>query len=1037
LRVHAPFCGEASVAPNKRKILEAARKHAQKGSKDRALKEYEKLLKLDPRDAKLRLEIGDAHRRWGQVEEAVAAYSRVADQYMKEGFDARAVAVYKQIHSLDPERFDSYVPLADLYQRMGLASEAIQALQTAADGFHKQGKKREALELLRKMATLDPSNTTSRIKVADLLRQEGMEPEAIAEYEAARAELERQGETEAAGKVLERVLEIDPKHLPSLVSLAQNLLGRGLAESAEPFAKQALEVQGDEVAHYELLADIYRAQQRDDEMAGTYRRLADLYRERGDEDKAREIIQRFAPPEFTAPIEPDAGDTGAAGSEEPTLLDDELLDGGDALGAGDLSLEDEAADLTDSMLDDDLLDIDEEMPEAAAAISSSEQVDELDPIEGDPEQLLAEASVYLRYGKRAQAIRNLEAILALEPGHRGALEKLGEAHADADDTTSAVDAWQRAAASACDSNDLSGFGVLRDRIAALDPNAAEALGDGPVAEIEEDLIEFEEEEEASDGEAPEEVVEELDLDDDIEIDLDPIEEEASGRSATLQAAAAEVGAGTSAVAKQKIQDEIDEAEFYHQQGLFEEARTIYERVLKAAPNHPMALVRMGEIDAAQTDDPEPTSPAIEAREAREEPPTVEERPALDIDIDVDLDEDVDEWTDSDVDDDSVDLDAGDPESVTELPDTEEIEVELPDVDLEEPEVDALLEAPATGEVELPEVDPAAPEVAASEPEVDIAGETPIVPDRVAASLTDEGSQSPVALDVPDDVVAEGLAAGSAGESFDDLLIEANADETPDAAGESFDLAAELADAFDDASSSSSSTGNLASMSEQDVFAAVFSEFKKGVDKALGEGDHEAHYDLGIAYREMGLLDDALGEFSAASQNAARRVDCLHLMGLCAIDLGRAEEATVHLQQALDTPDLNREQTLGVQFELGRAFEVLEDLDRARAAWQTVADVDPSFCEVQERLASLGEAKPEPAADDMESFDDLFDDDDDDGDTSDVSAEESGGESFDDLVAEANDADLEDSGVSEVPAAPAPPAATDKPSRRKKKKISFV
>ena len=53
------------MAANKRKILEAARKHAQKGAKDKALKEFGKLLKLDPRDSKVRLEMGDTHRRWG------------------------------------------------------------------------------------------------------------------------------------------------------------------------------------------------------------------------------------------------------------------------------------------------------------------------------------------------------------------------------------------------------------------------------------------------------------------------------------------------------------------------------------------------------------------------------------------------------------------------------------------------------------------------------------------------------------------------------------------------------------------------------------------------------------------------------------------------------------------------------------------------------------------------------------------------------------------------------------------------------------
>jgi tetratricopeptide (TPR) repeat protein len=154
----------SELALNKRKVLDAARKFVHKGAKQKALKEYAKLLKEGSRDAKLLLEVGDAHRRWGQAEEAISHYVRVADQYMQGGFDARAVAVFKQILNLDEKRYDAYVSLAELYQRMGLDSEAVTALQTAADGYHREGEKVQALELLRKMATLDPSNTTSRIK---------------------------------------------------------------------------------------------------------------------------------------------------------------------------------------------------------------------------------------------------------------------------------------------------------------------------------------------------------------------------------------------------------------------------------------------------------------------------------------------------------------------------------------------------------------------------------------------------------------------------------------------------------------------------------------------------------------------------------------------------------------------------------------------------------------------------------------------------------------------------------------------------------
>ena len=151
----------------------------QKGAKEKALKEYHNLLKRDPRDAKLRLEIGDCNRRWGQIEQAITQYSRVAEQYKDEGFDARSVAVFKQILNLDSKRYSAYVSLSELYQRMGLDSEALSALQTAADAHHQEGNTREALELLRRMATLDPTNTTSRLKVAELLQQEGLDDDAL------------------------------------------------------------------------------------------------------------------------------------------------------------------------------------------------------------------------------------------------------------------------------------------------------------------------------------------------------------------------------------------------------------------------------------------------------------------------------------------------------------------------------------------------------------------------------------------------------------------------------------------------------------------------------------------------------------------------------------------------------------------------------------------------------------------------------------------------------------------------------------------
>ena len=87
------------MALNKRKLLETARKHAQKGAKAKALKEYNLLLKADPRDAKLLLEVGDSYRRWGQADEALAQYGKV--HMLGHELEAQSLGILAQRVELD------------------------------------------------------------------------------------------------------------------------------------------------------------------------------------------------------------------------------------------------------------------------------------------------------------------------------------------------------------------------------------------------------------------------------------------------------------------------------------------------------------------------------------------------------------------------------------------------------------------------------------------------------------------------------------------------------------------------------------------------------------------------------------------------------------------------------------------------------------------------------------------------------------------------------------------------------------------------
>ncbi|MFO0687616.1 MAG: tetratricopeptide repeat protein [Myxococcota bacterium] len=1176
------------MALNKRKVLDSARKLAQKGAKAKALKEYQLLLQADPRDAKLLLEVGDCYRRWGQVEDAIAQYAKVAQQYRQDGFDARAVAVYKQILNLDPKHYAAYVSLSELYQRMGLDAEAIGALQTAADGYHREGRKTDALELLRQMAALDPTNVTSRLKVAELLRQEKMTAEALAEYEAAARELESQQDRDQLITVRERILELKPDHVGALCGMVRTLMVAGQLDRAEPFAIRAVQASG-EPPQYELLIELFAQMGNDAKLAEATRALAKIHRDRGDEDKARELMQRLPADEVGARsrLAVDVSEV-----DEPELADEELLDddpfvtvsdakGGPALDLGDEELELEADD-----------EIQLEVPKKGPPVPAA-------PPEADPDQLLAEASVYLRYGKRAQAIESLRAILDQDPNHRAALEKLGEAYVDDGKPGEAVTVWLRAAQQILQAGDAKALSVLRDRIAAIDPKAAARLVPSspaapatsvpaaktaapppraaapapepePMAELDLDLeVELDEAMEAAaaslsgrteaqtamrdedgglelafddaeiqlgtdedasaqvpsgratDATADDEPSGGLELSDDgsFEFEIDPGEvshdgrEDAEGFSASdlgegldavLDGADAEPSGATSArpgttTTTARIQEELEEAEFYLAQQMFDEAEAILLRVLELVPNHPSAMLRMGELQVARGAAPEsvPSAPEARTRAGRRVAGTSEgdlgstarfedgidlssdgldpvedevdpESSASGLELDVDVDVEIDAEVGAEAEAAAgieIEVDEDDGLGLESAADAlaahgEEIEVERGDADergadvtvQEEPDADAGLDGAA--------LDESASGLAFDDDDEDTAGEadSAVASDESDSVLTmpsrpSAPSQPTVAPERPGTVVLPRPATprppmrDSAPVPENQAVAAAAAAPASADSGDAFDLREALADVFNDPGESARGRVAASGLSTvEDGFESIFSDFKKGVSATLGEGDYDTRYDLGIAYREMGLYEDAIGEFKICLESPARRFDSLYLMGLCARDLQRYTDAVHHLEQALALPDLPDDRTAGVYFDLAIAQSLAGDLERARANMRRVLELDPRFPNAAERLAELESSSAAPAASGeriagaFESFDDLFADEATESEIPQAEVVESF-ESFDDVVSE-----VEATPVVEKPrpaateAPPAPPAADpNSQSSRKpgRKKISFV
>ncbi len=119
-----------------------------------------------------------------------------------------------------------------------------------------------------------------------------------------------------------------------------------------------------------------------------------------------------------------------------------------------------------------------------------------------------------------------------------------------------------------------------------------------------------------------------------------------------------------------------------------------------------------------------------------------------------------------------------------------------------------------------------------------------------------------------------------------------------------------------------------------------------------------------------------GEFQEGRRAPDRHFDSLYLMGICARDLSRWDEAVNHLEQALALPDIPEERMAGVYFDLSIAEEQLGDPARALSSVRRVIGIDADFPGAADRLAALESGKsalPEVGepGETFESFDDLF------------------------------------------------------------------
>ncbi|PSH04672.1 MAG: hypothetical protein CXZ00_04650 [Acidobacteria bacterium] len=217
---------------NKEKSRANAERYLQQNKLQNAISEYEKILKVEPRDLAILNTVGDIYSRLGQNGKAIERFQVVGEAYLAEGHVVKAIAMYRKIVKLDPNGLPAMEKLAELYRKQGLVADARSVLLQAADAYTRKGQSKETLRLLKQLVLFDPENVQVITRAADLMVQGNQKNEAKEMLSQTASTLVDRHALEPARKILDRLIALDRTNLRAQELRAQVSFEQGDFEKA-------------------------------------------------------------------------------------------------------------------------------------------------------------------------------------------------------------------------------------------------------------------------------------------------------------------------------------------------------------------------------------------------------------------------------------------------------------------------------------------------------------------------------------------------------------------------------------------------------------------------------------------------------------------------------------------------------------------------------------------------------------------------------------------------------------------------------------
>jgi pilus assembly protein FimV len=940
----------------------------------KAIAVYKRIAKLAPEEIRPLEKLADLYVQQGVMSEARPLFLQLAEIHLKHNRQPEAVNLLKKLLIAEPDNLRIQVRLADLYQAMGQSKEAMDAFVSAAQRALARGDQAECEKLADKALKIDPKNLAAVIVKARSYSARGNVAQAAELLEHV-PDLEKGGEQaellldlyiksvnwDTATALALRIFEADEKNFGLTQKVAEALLQSGQSQQAMAIIERTripmldageheavskllndlVERMPGRVEPHEWLVDSYGRTSDSFRMPDALAQLGDALVADGQLERAKGVFQQLVERE---------PESDSAKRKLNDLLKKMGQPAAEAVESTEENLKAELQPPPAPKIRPDLpepVSAPEPVPEPvipAAAERGAAPTSLDEETQKFITQSLTDVDLFASYGLTQKAIGLLEAILRRAPRHALTLEKLLDFVIGAGDDRRTAELAARLEKLHTESGDKSGierFGELRRRFqrsAGLTDEQLAAASDAALTErapiaaesTDVDSDEFPTFEIAPEPVAGEEVSE-------------PVLEFPS--PAPVEAASQHPGVHPEDVHEVDLSDEwlsvLKEAE----PPAAEEARTEateqetsaspveFEIFAEPVPGHD---AEASILEPAQPPKPFVSPPDVPAfaefqTSSEEAPP---ETPAETHAEEIASPEEI-----------------GFPEPVAETPETPQAPVPL----MEEEKVPEL----AAVEQSHAPVKPSEPE---SEFELDQDYDLILEPEE----LVPAHSQKPP--DVPIQVHAAESEANSEPE-----LVGKNSGGPPagsDFASDHFlaDLANEIEDlgmggltpSYSKASTEAPVKNiDKSNLSDSGPLKEVFDEFRAELgEMGSDDEDLETHYNLGTAFREMGLLEEAISEFQKVAKANERgrpfryAMQCCTLLGLAFMEKGQPGIAAIWYERALETPGVEPESILALRYDLGIAQESAGEPEAALKSFSKVYAMNIDYRDVAERIAAL-------------------------------------------------------------------------------------